>query len=210
MKIALISDTHGMLPQPDEFEGADLILHAGDIGPDREVEQWINQTFRPWLRTVREQMDIPFWSTLGNHDDPQYWLPHADLPFLVDDVMLYGGLKIWFSPWSPRFGSWSWMLDESRLTDKYQQIPVNTDIVVSHSPMFQALDAIGGNWCGSKALRVRMRELKPQELDKPILVCGHIHEAYGKLDLDFATIYNVASVDKYYQPKQERVVWLEI
>jgi Icc-related predicted phosphoesterase len=214
MKIAMISDTHGLLPPPASFEGADLILHAGDIGPDRGVEQWIHQTFRPWLHQLRENMEIPFWATFGNHDDPLKWgLESADLPILVDDDLLFRGLKIWFSPWSVRFGDWHWMTDESRLTDKYAQIPVDSDIVVSHTPMFKVRDAnVGGNWCGSKALRVRVRELHAQHLPSrnPIVVCGHIHEARGYEATEFAHTYNVASLDEFYQMREEPITWVEL
>lgn len=210
MKLAMISDTHGLLPDPSLFEGADLILHAGDIGPDRDVEQWINKQFRPWLH----QLSAPFWATYGNHDDPQKWGWAAiDLPIIVDDWLMVGDKKIWFSPWSNRFGDWHWMLDESRLTDKYLQIPVDCDIVVSHGPMFQARDQnVDGALCGSKALRVRVRELHSQHLPSrdPIVVCGHIHEAHGYCNLEFAHVYNVSSVDEYYQMRKEPITWIEL
>lgn len=213
MKIAMISDTHGMLPLAREFEGADLVLHAGDIGPDRDVENWINKEFRLWLHILCHEMEIPFWGTYGNHDDPQKWLHHSDLPIVVDDRVAVGGKKIWFSPWSPTFGDWHWMLDESRLTDKYRQIPVDSDIIVSHTPMFQARDAnVDGTLCGSKALRVRVRELHSQHLPSrdPIVICGHIHEAHGYSNLEFAHVYNVSSVDEFYQQREEPITWIEL
>ena len=41
MKIGVISDTHGVLPEGvlDLFQGADAILHAGDIGPLEIVKE---------------------------------------------------------------------------------------------------------------------------------------------------------------------------
>lgn len=215
MKIALISDTHGQLPDPSLFEGADLILHAGDIGPDYGVEQWIHTKFRPWLHQLRENMEIPFWATYGNHDDPLKWQwEAADLPILVNDDLLIRGLKIWFTPWSVRFGDWHWMTDETRLTEIYRQIPVDTDIVVSHTPMFGARDAnVDGTLCGSKALRVRMRELTSP---KSILICGHIHESHGYADTEFADVYNVASLyglnepNRFGQQREEPITWLEL
>lgn len=209
MKLALISDTHGLLPDPSLFEGADLILHAGDIGPDRGVEQWIIKQFRPWYYELND-MGIEFWATYGNHDDPQKWAA-VDLPIVVDDWLMVGDKKIWFSPWSNRFGDWHWMLDESRLTDKYRQIPVDTDIIVSHGPMFQARDQnVDGTLCGSKALRVRVRELKTERVMKPLVICGHIHEAHGYSNLEFAHVYNVSSLDEHYQQREEPITWLEL
>ena len=213
MKIAMISDTHGLLPDPSLFEGADLILYAGDIGPDRGVEEWINKQFRPWCNTLNE-MGIEFWATYGNHDDPKKWGVHPDLPIVVDGWRILGDLKVWFSPWSVRFGDWHWMLDETRLTEKYAQIPVNCKIVGSHKQMFQARDAnVDGTLCGSKALRVRMRELTSP---KSILICGHIHESHGYADTEFADVYNVASLyglnepNRFGQQREEPITWLEL
>ena len=213
MRIALISDTHGHLPSTELFEGADLILHAGDIGPHYNVQEWQVTTFAPWLHQLRQKMDIPFWGTLGNHDFGKNWGLDLDFPIIVDDVVLARGMKIWFSPWSPRFGNWAWMREEPELTEFYSQIPVDVDIVVSHSPMFGALDAnIDGTLCGSKALRVRLREIaRTRDISqRPLLVCGHIHEAKGYLDAEFADVYNVSCLDESYQMRPDPITWIEL
>lgn len=213
MRIACLSDTHGLLPPVEAFEGADLVLHAGDIGPDRNVQRFINEELWPWVRAVRNQ-DIPVWLTLGNHDNPFEYSIHPDLPIITDDVVVVGSYKIWLSPWSPQFGNWHWMTDESRLSDLYRRIPQDCDIIVSHTPPYQMCDQnVGGEHCGSKALRVRLRELSraKRELDGwPIVVCGHIHEAKGYKSSEFAHVYNVTSLDEYYQPRTEMVTWIEI
>lgn len=213
MKIAFISDTHGQLPPAREFEGADLILHAGDIGPDYNVPKWQAQTYLPWLHTLRQTMNIPFRATLGNHDRGEYWPMDPELGVLVDDYVFERGLKIWFSPWSPKFGDWAWMRQEPELTEFYSQIPVNVDIVVSHTPMFGALDKnADGTLCGSKALRVRMREIaRTRDISqRPMLVCGHIHEAKGYLDAEFADVYNVSCLDEFYQMRPDPITWIEL
>ena len=62
MRLALISDTHGMLPE--DIPDCDAIIHAGDIGPDRNTHQWWDETFRPWA----VKAGVPIYATFGNHD----------------------------------------------------------------------------------------------------------------------------------------------
>ncbi|CAN5717830.1 metallophosphoesterase family protein [soil metagenome] len=70
MRIGLISDTHGRLrPQVyDAFDGVDLILHAGDVGPIDIITD---------LETV-----APVHAVMGNTDSP------ALMPRVQDEVRL--------------------------------------------------------------------------------------------------------------------------
>lgn len=56
-KIGLISDTHGLLRDSavDALKGADLILHAGDIGPEAVLDEL--RRIAPVL-AVRGNMDV--------------------------------------------------------------------------------------------------------------------------------------------------------
>src|SRR5262245_36659364 len=58
MKLGVISDTHGLLDPkiPGVFEGVDLILHGGDIGPAAILHQ---------LEAI-----APVTAVLGNTDAP--------------------------------------------------------------------------------------------------------------------------------------------
>jgi putative phosphoesterase len=60
-RIGLISDTHGVLPDParDAFDGADLILHAGDIGAMQILNE-LETLCR--LVAVRGNMDRQPWA----------------------------------------------------------------------------------------------------------------------------------------------------
>ena len=74
--IGVISDTHGLL-RPEALsalQGAELILHAGDIGPSEIIEQL--RTIAP-VRTVRGNCDHGPWAMtlpetevvpVGGHD----------------------------------------------------------------------------------------------------------------------------------------------
>lgn len=205
MKLALISDTHGDLPQIDLFKGADAVLHAGDIGPDYNVQDWCYSRFHLWHHRLTQDLNIPFYGTYGNHDFPDRWPPY---PYIkINELVQIGSKKIWFSPWSPLFGSWAWMLAEPDLMREYEKIPPDTNIIVSHSPPYQICDrTLRGEPVGSKALRVRMMELPQLEY----VICGHIHEARGRAKLDQIQVLNVASKDEYYNLRQEPITWLDI
>ncbi|HWE42509.1 MAG TPA: metallophosphoesterase family protein [Gemmatimonadaceae bacterium] len=68
-RIGLVSDTHGMV-RPELFQaldGVELILHAGDVGPDEILEQLgmiapvhavYGNTDAPGRRLLREAIDI--------------------------------------------------------------------------------------------------------------------------------------------------------
>lgn len=206
MKLALTSDTHGMLPPIPE---ADVIVHAGDIGPDRGVRKWFLDEFYPWCR----EFGKPIYATWGNHDYTQgnmgtILMEHApsNLIYSVEQSAYIGGKKFWFSPWSPVFGDWAWMLLEPDLDTIYQRIPPDTQVIVSHSPPFGAGDlTIRGEAVGSKALAARMAELGNLEL----VVCGHIHEDFGDHLLDGIMVMNVSSVDFQYRPREERFQFLD-
>ena len=132
MKAALISDTHGMLPDPKKFEKVDFILHAGDIGPDwykgkRGIFPWYKDEFSEWARAIGK----PIHMTWGNHDfigeraDHSIWeeLLPENVHIHVDEQVEIEGKKVWFSPWSPTFGNWAWMCLENDLATKYINIP---------------------------------------------------------------------------------------
>lgn len=202
MKLALISDTHGMLPDPELFDGVDAILHAGDVGPDYNVREWISSTFIPW----QDALPCPLYATLGNHDFPDKW--NIEIPNIyLDEERKIGDLNVWFSPWSPTFGSWAWMRSEPALTEICQQIPDDTHIIVSHSPPYQLCDMNAqGEHCGSKALRVRMQKLP----DLKFIICGHIHEGRGEKALGGVRVINASCVDEHYSMWDNPITWLEV
>jgi putative phosphoesterase len=92
MKIAIISDTHGLL-RPEALaaiQGVDLILHAGDIGSAEILSELAqiapvhavrgnNDLDLPWAKDLPDHLtlDLNGWQTLLIHDI-------ADVPALLD------------------------------------------------------------------------------------------------------------------------------
>lgn len=215
MKAALISDTHGLLPDVSKFEGADFVLHAGDIGPDtwhgsRSVLPWYDDVFFEWARKLK----IPIYATWGNHDFIGERLPlerfafPENLKILVDQATEIEGKLVHFSPWSNLFGNWSWMRTEAGLKDRYDSIDPLTNVIVSHGPPKGYGDKIfwDDEWqhVGSVELGKKMTRLPKLEL----VVCGHIHMARGSYKFGNLPILveNASVVDEAYRLVYDPVI----
>jgi len=83
----------------------------------------------------------------------------------------------------------------------YDQIPQNTDILVTHGPVQGYVD----NTAGCPALLEHVKRVKPK-----LVVCGHIHSAHGSLkgkdDLQDTTFVNAANCFEGYTIGWEPIV----
>ena len=201
IEVGLTSDTHGRLPIVHDV---DAILHAGDIGPDVHAVEWFRDQLYPWAARFGK----PIYATFGNHDfiGERHQVPHgapSNLHFVVDEERDVFGVKVWFSPWSPTFFDWAFMEDDDVLAGKYARIPEHIEVLVTHGPPFGAGDLnLQSTRCGSAALANRIAELPHLRL----VVCGHIHEAFGDYRLGDVDVYNVSLVDVWYRATNSVVV----
>lgn len=196
MKITLISDTHtkhnylnGDLP------GGDLLIHAGDI-MNSGYSPFEIENFCKWFE-AQDYDHLVFIA--GNHDrlfenQPEKAMEIVNsyklIDYLQDNWIQVGDAdahdanvktaKIYGSPWQPEFYNWAFNLPRAgtKLQEKWNQIPTDTDILITHGPAQGFLDASGPPYnepnLGCELLIEKIKEIKPK-----IHVCGHIHGGYG-------------------------------
>jgi Icc-related predicted phosphoesterase len=208
MIIDCISDLHGYYP---ELEGGDLLIVAGDLTKRDKIYEYIG--FNLWLDRQKYSKKIVI---AGNHDNQLQLnaLVYEGLSgcnYLCDSGTEFEGLKIWGSPWSKTFPGINpqckaFTCDtEEDLKKRYDLIPDDIDILVTHSPPFEVRDEVKDYHSGkilsvgSKSLEKRISELKNLKLH----VFGHIHENGGQkmMRLDCRLVYiNASHVNEHYKP----------
>lgn len=205
MIIDCISDLHGTYP---ELEGGDLLIVAGDLTARDEPKQ--HREFTDWLfeQDYKRKMFIA-----GNHDGflqrtPEYHLKREfNVEYLCDSGTEFEGLKIWGSPWTPEFCGWHFMLERGeQIKAKWDLIPDDTDILVTHGPAWGIRDS--NEWddrCGCEELLKALNRVKPG-----LHVFGHIHGAHGVSGVNFGTqrdtlCVNAAQMNENYYPENKPI-----
>lgn len=213
-RITFISDTHNKHKQiTQDLPGGDILIHAGDIssmGYQHEIRE-----FCKWFNGLDNYTNKIFIA--GNHDwgfkdSPTKTKEILDfydkVTYLEDNLHMIGEnyedmIKVWGSPWQPEFYNWAFNLPRNgeELKEKWDMIPMNTDILITHGPAWGFLDKVVGNYLnlGCELLAERINVVKPK-----IHVCGHIHSGRG-LTYNDGVLYINASVlgERYnydYQP----------
>lgn len=199
-EITFISDTHGKHYElNNDLPGGWMIIHCGDIS-NRGLISEIND-FTNWFGKLPYEHKI---FIAGNHDfgfedvrhhnDPAPIIPDGVI-YLEDEMVEIDGIKIYGSPWQPRFYDWAFNVNRGEeIEKKWAMIPGNADIVVTHGPVFGVLDdTIQGQRVGCEDLYMRIMDVKPK-----IHACGHIHYGYGVKDYDGVTFVNASSLGERY------------
>jgi len=211
MKIVCLSDTHNCnqkIPVPD----GDVLIHAGDAtvnGTQTEVDEFLH-----WYSGLPHEYKI---FVAGNHD----WLYETDnhlariltanygIKYLEDSAYEIGGLKIYGSPWQPRFFDWAFNLNRgTELAAKWTLIPEDTDILITHGPPHGILDEVPRRYwtenTGCEELLKKVRELSQKKLK--LHVFGHIHCGYGQAEEFGVKFVNASNCDESYEPTQSAQV----
>jgi len=98
--------------------------------------------------------------------------------YLENNSVTIEGINIWGSPYSPSFGyGWGFNADRGNdITQIWNEIPMDTDIVITHSPIYGYCDKTMNTYenVGCADLLHKLREVKPH-----LHFSGHIHEGYG-------------------------------
>jgi Icc-related predicted phosphoesterase len=213
-RITFISDTHTKHDKLDGFlTGGDILIHAGDLtgrGYITEIEN-----FAKWYDKINNYDTKVF--ICGNHDfgfEDDYdkvtglLTGYKTIDYLQDDWLMVGEdydtmIKIWGTPWQPEFHNWAFNLPRGeKLKEKWDMIPMNTDILITHGPPFGKLDYVQYNNInvGCEELMKRVEEIKPK-----IHVFGHIHEGYGYVFDGNTHFINAAVLNGRYEYRNKPV-----
>ena len=219
MKITFISDPHTKHHQiTSQLPGGDLIICAGDFssrGLEHEVDgffDWFNG-----LENYTNKIVIAGNHELMFEDDPMLAKDiisyYPKVTYLQDDLEVIGddyssSVKVWGSPWQPEFYDWAFNLPRGgeELKEKWDMIPPNVDILITHGPPWGHLDTVVGQSTnlGCELLAEKIKVVKPK-----IHVFGHIHTGYG-YKFDGTTHFFNASVlseDYVFTQKPMTVEW---
>jgi len=187
-RITFISDTHTKHDKISGFlTGGDILVHAGDLTSRGYITEIEN--FTKWYDKINNYDTKVF--ICGNHDfgfenDNEkvkgLLTGYKTIEYLQDDLLMVGEdydtmVKIWGTPWQPEFNNWAFNLPRGKkIKEKWDMIPVDTDILITHGPPFGKLDYVPYDSVsvGCEELMKRVQEIKPK-----IHVFGHIHEGYG-------------------------------
>lgn len=167
MKILHLSDMHGCHRRLGELPAADIVVHSGDFtmnGSEAEALDFFN-----WF------CDLPHPHKIficGNHDECLY---SANIVGLDDNVhyLCNSGVEIESMKF---YGVPMFMADciTEQQNQHYAAIPVDTEVLITHTPPYGILDFDDNIHYGSKELLQRIIAVSPR-----LHLFGHIHRQHG-------------------------------
>lgn len=181
MKVWHISDTHGLHGQLQVPDGIDIVVHSGDasnyLDPYRNESEL--RAFIDWFAClpIPTKVFVP-----GNHDTSldkglitRDLIEHRKIHLLINEEKEINGLRFWGSPFTPRYGNWSYMKDRGTINRIWDQIPEGLDVLICHGPPYGVLDATYNHQnkvelVGCSALRKRVAKVSPR-----FMLFGHVH-----------------------------------
>jgi len=218
-RIVVISDTHNDHKLIRDIPDGDILIHCGDFSHKND---WKNLSEKEIPSTVIEFNKFigkfPHKHKIviaGNHEIgfndlsvSQIQIVLSNCTYLQDSAVVIEGVKIYGTPWTKsRHMAFSCPSDD--LVDKWQNIPSDTDILITHLPPFNVFDLA---WVGSesskapkdtcpvcdkmhptkshwgcKNLLLRSMEVKPK-----VHLFGHVHDCPGYVQLEDITFVNAA------------------
>ncbi len=204
MKIVCISDTHGR-HHDVQLPSGDMLIHAGDVSAGGTESQ-----IKDFLRWFSEQ-DFKYKIFIaGNHDflferdlETAKGLIPENVIYLQESSITVEGFKIYGTPITPYFLNWAFNRHPGEDIEKHvNKIPPDVDILISHGPPYGILDInVNGHHCGCQSLSSKIEKIKPK-----LLICGHIHEAYGQRQIGKTTFINASLVNEKYWYQNDPVI----
>lgn len=231
IRFVCISDTHGKIEGSKlHMPPGDVLLHAGDFtqkGHMKEIEK-----FNSYLGALPYKVkvviagnhDLTFddniteasLRTFGvQKSTVESYLSERGLKsvkqmltsaiYLEDSLVTVCGINIYGAPWQPVFCDWGFNLKRGEdILKKWQTIPTDIDILMTHGPPVGHGDLTGGNnnvGC-VELLNTVQKRIKPK-----FHVFGHIHEGYGVTSDGYTTFINASTCTRRYLPTNAPIVF---
>lgn len=136
-------------------------------------------------------------------DDPRMELTNCT--YLEDSATSVLGLNVYGTPWQPEYCGWAFNLPRgTECLKKWNEIPVGTDILVTHTP-----PAGYGDRCatGVRAGCVELLNTVQKRVKPKYHIYGHIHEGYGVRSDGKTVFINASSCDINYMPNNKPIVF---
>ncbi|MDR1895524.1 MAG: metallophosphatase domain-containing protein [Prevotellaceae bacterium] len=199
MQIVFLSDTHNQHSALANLPAADMIIHAGDIsmaGSAAEVMDFID-----WFDSLDYQYKL---FIAGNHDycldgkareRLQKFLP-SNMHYLYNSGVEIEHIKFWGIPFLI-----SCELRIANYRSALENIPRDTDVLITHRPPFGILDKSANIQYGCPDLLQTVQRICPR-----YHLFGHVHDACGIYKpQNGATFINGAILNENYQLANEPV-----
>lgn len=231
IRFVCISDTHGKIEGSKlHMPPGDVLLHAGDFTQKGHMNEI--QKFNSYLGALPYKVkvviagnhDLTFddniteasLRTFGvQKSTVESYLRERGLKsvkqmltsaiYLEDSLVTVCGIKIYGAPWQPVFCDWGFNLNRGEdILKKWQTIPADLDILMTHGPPVGHGDLTGGNnnvGC-VELLNTVQKRVKPK-----FHVFGHIHEGYGVTSDGYTTFINASTCTRRYLPTNAPIVF---
>lgn len=231
IRFVCISDTHGKIEGSKlHMPPGDVLLHAGDFTQKGHMNEI--QKFNSYLGALPYKVkvviagnhDLTFddniteasLRTFGvQKSTVESYLSERGLKsvkqmltsaiYLEDSLVTVCGIKIYGAPWQPVFCDWGFNLNRGEdILKKWQTIPADLDILMTHGPPVGHGDLTGGNnnvGC-VELLNTVQKRVKPK-----FHVFGHIHEGYGVTSDGYTTFINASTCTRRYLPTNAPIVF---
>jgi Icc-related predicted phosphoesterase len=217
MRIVCISDTHMRHKKIEHMPEGDVLVHAGDFMTDGYSRTEIRRFVR-WMDSLDYKHKI---FIAGNHDrmfesEPSKafgQIPYdCNVTYLQDEAITIDGVKFYGSPWQPEFCGWAFNLPRGEaIRKKWDQIPKDTNVLITHGPPKGILDEAPDYHIQGKMFSCGCEELREVVKTLPDLKChvfGHIHDGYGEASINGGVRFiNAAVCNEDYAAVNKPIVY---
>jgi len=200
MKIWHISDTHSLHSQLTPPDGIDVVVHSGDASnsqnPYRNESEL--RDFLKWFSSLPIPQKI---FTPGNHDTSlekglilKSEIESLGIIPLIESGVTINGINFFGTPWVPRYGEWAWMTKRETISRKWELIPDDTDVLITHGPPFSILDSTESSRHYYELVGCRALQKKVKKLDLSAHLFGHVHSVKDIRNSGTKTMHGLKTV----------------